>query len=112
MSEPANKAKSQFYWASIAGADPEPVEVSKLDGRRVAYTCGCADPFFLDEKDCPVRLGTERLSPSGTSRLLLDFKGAPTPMERPEIPDKGEAAILDQVFHRRPPAKHGWRGPR
>lgn len=36
-----SKRKTEFWWASVAGADCEPVEVTKKDGERVAYTCGC-----------------------------------------------------------------------
>ncbi len=40
--------KTQFYWAIIGDANPEPVAVTTLDGKRVAYTIGCPDPFDLD----------------------------------------------------------------
>lgn len=48
--------KAEFWWASVAGAKCEPVEVAMKEGERVAYTCGCADPFYLDRPDCPVVL--------------------------------------------------------
>ena len=44
--------KSEFWWATIAGANCEPVEIVKIDGERAALTCGCADPFFIDRPDC------------------------------------------------------------
>lgn len=41
--------KAEFYWAIVGDASPEPVAVVTENGRRVAYTCGCADPFVIDE---------------------------------------------------------------
>lgn len=100
------KVKSQFFWASIAGADSEPVEVTKLDGRKVAYTCGCADPFYLDDRDCPVVL------------LLSDDDedGKPSPMERlptPAMTKRAEDTWLRKARRDRAAGMHhGWRGPR
>ncbi len=39
---------AKFYWAIVGDASPEPVAVVEENGKRVAYTCGCADPFELD----------------------------------------------------------------
>lgn len=98
------KPKSQFYWASIAGADSEPVEVTKVDGRRVAYTCGCADPFYLDDPDNPVQL------------LLEEGDDKPEPMDRLPTPamKKRAAASYERKLRRDRAAgiHHGWRGPR
>lgn len=41
-----NNAK--YYWAVVGDASPEPVAVVIENGKRVAYTCGCPDPFELD----------------------------------------------------------------
>jgi hypothetical protein len=97
--------KTQFYWASIHGADPEPVEICTVEGRRACYTLGCGDPFYLDEDPCPV--------------LFVDQEA----MLRPEHPDKKEAERAAKYAGRRsylwkgkrihlPPVSHGWRGPR
>ena len=107
--------KTEFYWASIGGADPEPVELVEIDERKAVYTCGCGDPFFLDAPDCPVRLGSEfNASAVGHHNhlWLLSFKGKPQPMERPVLASRREAAEMAKQYkeaHRRP---HSWRGPR
>lgn len=41
--------KTKFAWASIAGADAEPVELIETDGRQGLLTIGCQDPFWLDD---------------------------------------------------------------
>lgn len=93
MSEP----KSEFWWASVSGADCEPVEVTTLDGERVAYTCGCADPFYLDRPD----------------NLIVLVSG---PEDRPLTP--AQTAAKEAAWQRqlKRDAKrgihHGWRGPR
>jgi hypothetical protein len=106
-----NHMKSTFYWASIAGSDPEPVEVCTVDGRSACYTLGCGDAFFLDEKATPVRLGTSVLSPGDSSLKYLDFK-TPEPMVRPMIADKVEAARIAAHYHPPKRKQHSWRGPR
>lgn len=106
MTEPARRGyarKAEFWWASIHGADPEPVEKTERDGRPCVYTLGCADPFFLDQPGV----------------LLIDDEAMP----RPEHPDKEEARRAAKLADRRsyvwqgkrvqlPPIQHGWRGPR
>lgn len=111
--------KTKFYWASVAGADPEPVEVCTVEGRRACYTLGCADPFFLDEPNCPVRLGSAREAPWSTyhDALVLHFKKV-KPMPRPKLPNEAQTAYI--VHEDRPDIRtlayvrggHGWRGPR
>lgn len=102
--------KTEFYWASIAGADPEPVELATVDGRQAVYTCGCADPFFLDSD--PVALGAARYMPGDSSSTRLDLRKPIEPLERPLLANKEEAAEIARHYH--PPTKvaHGWRGPR
>lgn len=103
--------KTEFWWASIAGADPEPVEKTEHEGRPCVYTCGCADPFYLGDPDNPVRLAGVRSVP-GTNDLRLDFK-AEEPMVRPTLPDRTEAAQIAAHYHPRPlVVGHSWRGPR
>jgi hypothetical protein len=95
--------KTEFWWASIHGADPEPVEKAKRDGRPCVFTSGCADPFFLEEDPSAVVFVQE--------------------MSRPEHPDKvaaRRAALANQrktyIFRGKriavPFSGHGWRGPR
>ncbi len=103
--------KTEFWWASIGGAEPEPVEKTEHEGRPCVYTLGCADPFYLDDPDCPVTLASTN-RPSGWRSLCFDVKNR-LPMERPKLPNKDEAQSIDDMFHRRmPPRSHGWRGPR
>lgn len=106
--------KAAFWWASIHGADPEPVEKTVRDGRPCVLTIGCADPFFLDEEPCRV--------------LLIDPRAneytKPQPIDRPMHPDKiaAERAALEaardagrttyKVGRRIFTVPHGWRGPR
>jgi hypothetical protein len=105
--------KTDFFWASIHGADPEPVERTILDGRAGVLTIGCADPFWLDEDPCPVLFINRHAA-----------TGRPEPMWRPQHPDKiiAERAALEEARKRnlrtytfegrRIPVPHGWRGPR
>lgn len=101
--------KAEFWWASIAGADCEPVEVTTLGGERVAYTCGCSDPFYLDRPDCLVTLIPDNWEWEGSEKKAL-------PMERPLTP-KQEAAE-ERKYERQIRAdraagiRHSWRGPR
>jgi hypothetical protein len=93
------KSASQFWWASIAGADCEPVEVTTLDGERVAYTCGCGDPFYLDRTDCPCV-------------LVPGDVDDPQPMERPLTPKQEAAKFRRERRAMAEAQKHSWRGPR
>lgn len=47
---------AKFYWAIVGDASPEPVAVVEENGRRVAYTCGCADPFVVDGEGANITL--------------------------------------------------------
>ena len=101
--------KTEFWWASIAGADPEPVEKTEHEGRPCVYTLGCADPFFLDEPGVlfvaeggGAYYGDDKIYESGT----------PEPMKRPLHPDKDKAAQASEYRRRKRQAHHGWRGPR
>lgn len=47
---------AKFYWAVVGDASPEPVAVVEEGGRRVAYTCGCPDPFEVDGPDARIQL--------------------------------------------------------
>lgn len=102
--------KAEFWWASIHGADPEPVERTEHDGRPCVYTCGCADPFYLDEEPHLVRF----ISPGQGSVAFGVYKAPPLrAMERPMHPDKEEAAVMSRYRSRIERARvHGWRGPR
>lgn len=46
--------KTEFAWASIAGADPEPVELIEKDNRKGLYTIGCEDIFWLDDESAGI----------------------------------------------------------
>lgn len=128
--------KTEFWWASIDGADPEPVERTKVDGRPAVYTCGCADPFYLDEPDCPVRFLThdhrDSIAEGWVYRFAKEGISDDRGMKRPKHPDKLEeerAAIFEgnKPKNKGPKAHpqryshtttssanrvHGWRGAR
>ena len=117
--------KTDFAWASIAGAGAEPVELIDVDGRKGILTIGCQDPFWLDDE----------------SAGIVVFTGSR--LERPENPEtqeqrdkrqdkykRKEAAVKAAYKWHRTHAKHGpdcdeagctgkenegthgWRGPR
>lgn len=86
--------KTEFWWASIAGADPEPVEKTENEGRPCVYTIGCADPFYLDHD--PVLL--IRSYPDGHL----------TRPRHPDIVAAEQAEALATNLRR----GHSWRGPR
>ena len=97
----AAKRKTEFWWASIAGAKAEPIEKTTVDGRPAVYTCGCADPFFLDETDCVVELILlmERVPLIMADEFKAPKKGLKSPTQR----------YSNTVWHA---PDHGWRGPR
>lgn len=108
-----SERKTSFYWASIEGADPEPVELVLIDGRRAIYTCGCNDPFFLDDKDVKIKLGEEVPSICGGSPTwIFDDMGKPGPMSRPAFMSQTERKTQKEMHHTRIPVRHSWRGPR
>lgn len=59
---------AKFYWAVVGDANPEPVAVVVEDGRRVAYTCGCPDPFEVDGPDARIQLVHTERTPAGYVR--------------------------------------------
>lgn len=82
-----------------------------LDGERVAYTCGCADPFYLDRPDCLVVLvSTYKVYDKDTGQMVG------SPLERPLTPMQEEAKLKAHEAQIKRDAKrgihHGWRGPR
>ncbi len=89
-----DKRKIEFWWASVYGADPEPVEKAELNGRPCVFTSGCDDPFYLDADPPAVLLITE--------------------IPRPLHPDKTAAreASIGSARKRKLEVSHGWRGPR
>jgi len=89
-------SKDKFKWASIAGADPEPVEVIEVEGRLGIYTIGCEDPFWLDDKSAQIVLYANSLD-------------RPPNPETQEQRDAKEALYLAE---RASGKRHGWRGPR
>ena len=94
---PDKERKTEFWWASIHGADPEPVEKTEREGRHCIYTLGCADPFYLDEPGV----------------LMFDPRdnGDPeSPMERPRHPDKikAERAAIEAADQSLQRTAHSW----
>lgn len=91
-SAPSPPRRSPFSWASIAGSNPEPVEVSEHEGRPCVYTLGCSDPFFLDD---PAIV------------LYVDE------MERPKnLRTQAEMDEMEKQWRLRAGNSHRWRGPR
>jgi hypothetical protein len=86
--------KATFAWASIAGADAEPVEVIEQDGRRGVLTTGCQDPFWLDDDKAGVLLYVNTLK-------------RPHPLETQE-----QRAARQKEYEAYRATRHGWRGPR
>lgn len=114
--------KAEFWWASVHGADPEPVEKTEHEGRPCVYTMGCEDPFYLDTEPCVVVF-----VPASNNG------DAASPLHRPLHPDvaetrrqeaqanadaesaayrKGSKTYVRVDGTRAPAAHHGWRGPR
>lgn len=106
-----SERKSKFYWASVAGADPEPVEVTKVDGKRVAFTIGCPVPFPLG-RGSHVRLGRETTEWGGSRQFFTTID--PEPMTRPVHATKEQVQReKDRIaYENRPLPQHSWRGPR
>lgn len=118
--------KAKFCWASIAGADPEPVELVRIDGRPAIYTCGCADPFYLDDRAVPVRLGrSEQRSQNSDASPVFVEDASWVAIPRPLLEDKWQAdqdaKIAERAVRMKARQKqgvrsfvtsHGWRGPR
>ncbi len=103
--------KTQFFWASIAGADPEPVEVCTVDGRRACYTLGCGDPFFLDDPNSPVALGKmERIASAGKYWEYFTTR-EPKPLDRYPL-EAALAGARAAAEKRWAATSHSWRGPR
>lgn len=84
----------QFTWASIAGAEPEPVEIIVRDGRKGILTCGCADPFWLDDESIDIRLSWNTMVRPAT------------------VLTEEERVIFQRRYEIRSAGSHGWRGSR
>lgn len=81
--------KADFYWAVVGEAKPEPVAVVIENGKRVAYTCGCADPFDIDGADAAIVLIDRYGNVGSPSPLLVP----PTPKEQAEAAERREKQI-------------------
>lgn len=106
------KRKAAFWWASVAGAEAEPVEVAELEGERVAYSLGCADPFYLDRDDCPcvlvLNITAKRPTAHSPEELAADKVQAQLKHEQ----DLRDADAARQAENLRRDGHHHWRGPR
>jgi hypothetical protein len=110
---PKQNRKVEFWWASIHGADPEPVEKTVTDdGRACVYTLGCADPFYLDESPCPVLFIEDEamLRPKHPDKEAADLAAMAV------AANKGRRTYVSSSGKREPvlgwSRGHGWRGPR
>lgn len=106
--------KNLFWWASVHGADPEPVECVEVDGKSACYTCGCADPFFLTLSGSPVLLISKMDRPKHPKVLRKEKEEAERlAKEHDEAVAKGRKSyIVDGKRYRVVSFSHGWRGPR
>ncbi len=86
------KRTSPFAWASIAGADPEPVELTEVDGKPCVYTLGCQDAFLLSDP---------------TVTLYADELVRPRNLLTQEQADEKERQWRLEASR-----EHSWRGPR
>jgi hypothetical protein len=84
--------KARFGWASIAGADAEPVEIIEKNGRTGVLTTGCEDPFWLDDKKAGVLLYANELQ-------------RPKPLETDAQRNERE-----EQYRQYKASHHGWRG--
>lgn len=103
--------KTEFWWASIHGADPEPVEKSEHEGRPCVYTLGCADPFYLDDANAVELIGESLprpLAPKAAQLKADDWQA------QRDAARAGYTTYLSPYGNRRRVSEwaHGWRGPR
>lgn len=82
---------SNFAWASIAGADAEPVEIVDIEGRSAVFTLGCPDPFWMDQGFVVVYANK---------------------LDRPLNPETDKQREAREAKWRASKSGHGWRGPR
>jgi len=107
--------KTQFYWAVVGDANPEPVAVTTENGKRVAYTIGCADPFDLDGDKPNIRLipRDEHEYRVVTGKLRLESRRAVDPLPIPKKPEQLEreyaAAEKRLEADRKKGIRHSWR---
>lgn len=69
---------AKFYWAVVGDASPEPVAVVEENGKRVAYTCGCPDPFDVEGPNARIQLIPSVTNPYATE---MAFLAKPEPMQ-------------------------------
>lgn len=86
--------KTQFFWASIAGAEPEPVEILERGNRKGIVTLGCEDTFWLDDEKAGIIIYVNELI-------------RPRNFETQEQRDIREKTYLESRTQ-----NHNWRGPR
>lgn len=88
----------EFYWAQIGDSGPEPVAVKRdAEGRRLAYTCGCADPFVLDQPDSVAvliaRPGEDGYSATPGMDPITPLQAPATPVARMAAAEEREHQI-------------------
>lgn len=117
--------KTKFTWASIAGADPEPVELIEADGRKGLFTIGCQDPFWLDDTaagivvydgnplSCPSNPETQEQRDLREETYRAKQKAVKAAYEwHREHAKHGPDCELADCTGKDKEYTHGWRGPR
>lgn len=101
--------KTEFYWAIIGDANPEPVAVTTENDKRVAYTIGCPDPFDLESGNIELIpaspsawTGTAMMSAEAPMPLTIPMK----PLERQLEREEAERRLAAE---RKKGVVHGWR---
>lgn len=102
--------KAEFYWAIIGDANPEPVAVSVgEDGKRLAYTIGCPDPFELDVPEPNIELVESSAMFSGAGWKQRPIKLEPPSKLRAADHEKRRLNAEDRLEKdRKRGVVHGW----
>jgi hypothetical protein len=106
--------KAEFYWAIIGDANPEPVAVTMLDGKRVAYTIGCPDPFDLEGGCVELIHDTQEVNLREYDFDAMEYREAPVkpltiplkPSERAAEREKAERWLQAEA---KKGVRHSWK---
>jgi len=101
---------AKFYWAIVGDASPEPVAVVVENGKRMAYTCGCPDPFDLDAEPPNIELVQDGVMVGGgTWRQELIKLDPPRKVTSVQLTAERERAEKRLALDRKRGIRHGHR---